>query len=258
MSDIRAQDEMALASVKAIYDAAEQAQADAARAQTAADTAQESADEAKESADSATTSALAARYNLSEVEKVVDAINWISQHGEYELTADTEVVEGKWYYELQSGSYVQVNPQEGADPHALGLYELSDVDTSISNYVASHISLDNNGLVIQTDGVRSKVRISGNGVQLTNEAGKAIATFSETVTLGDSQGMHVTLSAGDSSATPVVLPELGFWQGTTKVAYINSNTLYIKQARIEEILRIGKFVWKVQSANRISLVYAPS
>lgn len=199
-----------------------------------------------------------AQYSLSEIEQVVDVLNWISAHGSYVLTTDTEVQPGKWYFELINGEYVNVTPPDGSDPSALGLYVLDNVDSSISNYVSSHVSLDANGLVIQTDGVQSKVRISGSGVQLTNEQGNAIATFSSTITLGQASGMHVTLSPGDSTQTPPVLPELGFWQGSTKVAYINSETLHITKAEIESQLRIGQFLWKVQSANRVSLVYSPT
>lgn len=246
----------ALSDAEKAHIAADVAWKEAERAHEAADQAENYAEIAHTQAEDATTAASGAQYSLSEVERVVDVLNWIAEHGDYAVTDDTEVVVGKFYFELVDGSYVNVTPDEDADPHALGLYELVSVDESISNYVASHVSLDDDGLVIQTDGVKTKVRISGAGVLLTNEIGNTIATFSESIILGDITGMHVTLSPGDDSQTPAVLPELGFWQGTEKVAYINSETLFIEQARINKTLYIGKFMWRVQG-DRISLVYAP-
>lgn len=256
---------------------------DAVRAKTAADAAEESASEAASAATTASSMANTAQYNLSEIERVVDAVNWIAQHGVYVITEDREVVGGKFYFSFESASlttdttvdrtkayytlsngvytYVENPTQEGlvnyyivifmnvsvsGDP--TGLYELKDVSSSISNYVASHISLDANGLVIQTDGVDSKVRISGGGVLLTNEQGNVIATFSSTVTLGDTSGAHVTLSPNNG---------LEFWNGMDRVAYVNSETLMITQAEITNSLRIGKFEWRTQGTNRISLVYVP-
>ena len=60
MPDIKAQNEKALASVKSIYDAAEQAKSDASRAKDAADDAVDAAELADEKAGEAKISALAA------------------------------------------------------------------------------------------------------------------------------------------------------------------------------------------------------
>lgn len=195
--------------------------------------------------------------------------NKIDEH--YELSTDTQVEEGTTYYSKSGDEYTQVTPASGANPMSEGwyelipdkytviteyipnpqlleLYELKDVDASISNYVSSHVSLDNDGLVIQTDNIESKVRISGDGVILTNEVGETIAVFSEQITLGDLDGIHVTLSATNG---------LEFWNGGTKVAYVNSSTMMITKAEITNTLRIGAFEWKTQGDTRISLVYAP-
>lgn len=309
------------------------------------------AGEAADSARAAAGSANAAQYGLSEVEKVLDVVNWIAEHGSYEIAEETTVIDGRFYFEYDSStdSYKQTTPlcnpsvqnyyelatgtfsltedeeifankyyykregeeapytyrvatqinvspiEEGwyelsddtyeasldtsadtdklyfnyesgeyipiaepsANPHLLGLYVIGDVSEGISHYVSSHVSLDGGGLVIQTDGVSSKVRIDGEGVKLTNEQGSTIATFAESVTLGDRLGMHVILSPGDETTTPKTLPELGFYQGSTRVAYINTKTLHITQARVTTELRIGQFVWQVRDTNRISLTYDP-
>ena len=273
---------------------------DANRARIAADIAESSAEEAASSAVAASNMANAAQYNLSEIEKVVDVVNWISSHGTYVLTTDDTVIEGKFYYSLQNVepvtdtkvdktkayyirtgtgtdqdpyvyifvddpieeylstyfllTFISITPAAEDNPSELYLYELDDVSSSISNYVASHLSLDNEGLVIKTDGVSTSVRITAGGVILRNENGINIAKFSESVILGDENGVHVTLSPGDLNNPP----ELGFYEGPDKkVAYINSDTLKITKAEIETLLRIGEFEWKIQDANRISLVYSP-
>lgn len=259
--EVKAQNSLSMTSIKAIKDASDEANTlldgmrqSAVEAGTTLNGIYADAEEAMASATSAQNSANTAQYALSEIEQVVDAVNWISQHGEYKPTQDTVAIQGKYYFEKQGeDTFIAVTPAEGDDPHALGLYELDNLDASISNYVASHIMLDNNGLVIQTDNINSKVRISGEGVKLTNENGKVIATFSEAVTLGDANGIHIKLSAVNG---------LEFWNGaetdaSNRVAYINSETLKITKAEIETTLRIGQFVWKVQDANRISLVYVP-
>lgn len=258
--EVKAQNSLSMTSIKAIKDASDEANTlldgmrqSAVEAGTTLNGIYADAEEAMASATSAQNSANTAQYALSEIEQVVDAVNWISQHGTYVLTQDTEPIQGKYYFEYDNGAYISVTPSEGDDPHALSLYELDSLDASISNYVASHIMLDNNGLVIQTDNINSKVRISGEGVKLTNENGKVIATFSEAVTLGDANGIHIKLSAVNG---------LEFWNGaetdaSNRVAYINSETLKITKAEIETTLRIGQFVWKVQDANRVSLVYVP-
>lgn len=241
------------------YSRANTASAGAAKAKVVADEAKDSANVANEaakdanaSASDASASAGATQYNLDEVKKLVDFENWINQHCTCILTTDTEVVGGKFYFTLEGGEYVSVTPDEDANPSSLGLYELSDIDASITGFVDTHLVIEDNGdLTVQTDGIKTKLKLSGSGLQLINEYGNIVSTFSDTITLGDTDGMHLTLSPGDD----INPPELGFWQGATEVAYINANTLYIKQARIEETLRIGQFTWKVQSANRISLVY---
>lgn len=319
-----------------------------------AESAEKSAIEANENAKDAASNAYASQTSLSEIERVVDALSWISQHGVFDLTDDTTALPGKFYftdnegkydeitpvcnpsiqgyyqlatqtwtlssdttvnegkvYYIRSGSGTQADPyvyspennptgnphQNGyyeltsatytlssdttavagklyftrrgsgtsgdpyiysyvepeADPHALGLYELTDIDASITNYIATHVALVDDALIIQTDGTGSKIRLSGNGIELRNDSNKTIATYSDDITLGEAEGAHIVLSPGDQESPP----ELAFWQGDVKVAYVNSDTLGIDQARIDNTLRIGQFLWKVQGENRVSLVYSP-
>ena len=199
--------------------------------------------------DSSQNAANEANQSYSELEKVIGVFSWISDHGEYTRTQDTSVVAGKYYFALISGKYTYVIPNDDVDPSSLGYYELVSADATLADYLSSHLVTIDNGLEIVTSGIDSKVQITSGGVYLINDSGYPIAVFSEVITLGDNNGLHVTLSANP--------PELAFWDGETKVAYVNSETLFIKSAEITDQFRIGKFVWKTQGINRISLVYAP-
>ena len=261
-----------------------------------ANTAAEQARNANDSAAAANSSAESATYHLSEVEKVVDVLNWISQHGKYDVTNDDTVTEGKWYfkqvfsltgdteivpnkdyYKLIDGQYIISTPvsnphEEGfyeldgyvvdspiSNPHDEGFYELSSVDTAVTNYVTTHLYLiDGEGLYVRMDEDQgAQLKITGTGIYLLAPNGEVIAQYSDTVILGDSDGSHIELD-----------PEygLGFYQTTkevdqqdkptNRVAYIQSDRLFIQSATLTNNLQIGNFRWVVLD-HRISLKYNP-
>lgn len=267
--DAQAMASAAVSSAEAAAAAAREADTAASAADTAAQNAQAAAESASAdataamaNATTAAVSANAALGQLSEVEKVVDVLNWASKHGQYDLTADTEVIQGKYYF-TRSGSGTASDPyvytvvaEPQSDPNAAGYYELTSVDEAISNYVSTHLALTADGLFLQTDGSGTKIQIAANAIYLYDENGAIIATYSDDITLGNALDTHITLSTAHG---------LGFYQGAedpndpsvNRVAYIDQNKLYITQAEITTSLRIGSFVWKVQSADRVSLVYSP-
>ena len=188
---------------------------------------------------------------LGEIEKVVQTLSWIREHGEYSLTTDTEVQSGKWYFEYNasSNSYELANPNPDANPSSLGLYELTSVDESVSNYLSTHLALSSDALWVQMDESAYRLKVSANGIYLCNEIGDYIAQYTTSVILGNQTGAHIELDPQTG---------LGFYENATnRVAYIDSNKLFITNAEITENLRIGKFLWKLQGANRISFVYSP-
>lgn len=70
-----------------------------------------------------------------------------------------------------------------------------------------------------------------------------------TLTIGqDNNNVQVKLSSD----------ELGFWQGKAKVAYLDSAKLYITNSQITNELRIGRYLFKPQTNNHMSLVYSAS
>lgn len=267
----RASAESAKQSAQIAQQSAETAQAsanqaiqDAQTAQQSAKSAQQSADDAQNSAVSANASANSALNQLSEVEKVLDVLNWASEHGEYALTEDITVEAGKYYFEpiaptseeaysalldesdvelanedseiifaFEAYMYAVVFPSGDENPQEMGWYELAGIDEALSNYVSSHLALTESGLWLQTDGVDSKVLLSASdGLVLYGSLGQPLAKYGESAIIGDETGFHIEISD----------QEIGFYQVQQKIAYINGNRLYITQSVVLDQMDIGEKV----------------
>lgn len=208
---------------------------------------------ANEAAQEANGFATTALNSLSEVEKVVDVLGWISQHGQYTLTEDNDVVPGKYYFALSGTTYSVVNNPSG-DPNAQGWYELTNVDTAISNYVASHLALDSSGLWLQTDNVSSKLLLSSTDGLVIYGANGPLAKYGTDAVIGNENGFHITIDG----------TEIGFYQVAQKVAYINGNKLYITQSVVLQQMDVGtpvadgglgQWSWKVHEVNGANNLY---
>ena len=278
MPDIKAQNETALASVKAIYDAADEANtlldgmqtaatqagttlngiyATAVQAEQSASDAQADADQAKASAENAQASAIQAHTQLSFVEDIVGVLDLVSKNGTYELTSDTEVQSNKWYFTREGTSpnytYSVVNNPTG-DPNAQGWYELTGIDQAIQNYVSSHLVLTSNGLSLRTDGSNYRLDLTTTGMNIIGANGQTLASYGTSTVVGDASGFHVQIDSG----------ELGFYQGSNRVAYINGNRLYITQSVVLQQMDVGTQVsdgglgqwsWKVHEVNDRNNLY---
>lgn len=243
MSDIKAQNQTALASVKAIYDAAEEANTLLDGMQTAAEQAGTTltqiyadAENAQESADVARTSASNALNQLSVVESVVGVLDLLSKHGTYTQITDTEAVaeSGKWYF-TRSGSGTTADPYTYAvvdvpvGESVTGYYELTDIDQAVTNYVSSHLALTDDGLSLQQDGSDYRILISTDGLKIIGANGATVASYGTETTIGSATGFNVKITG----------TELGFYQGTQRVAYINNNQLYITQSVVLQQMDLG-------------------
>lgn len=238
---------------QAAQNSASQAADQATASAQAAQSAQTSADQAESQAMAAAGSANAALMQLGVVEDVLGTLSWISQHGTYTQTSDTEVVEGKFYF-IQNGSEYQVVTNPTGDPNAQGWYELSGVDEAVSSYVASHLSLTDAGLYVQADGIASKLLLSSGGVTIFGPNGNPIAEYGTTAKIGDPNGFHIELNP----------TELGFYQGQLKVAYVSNNQLYITQSVVLERMDLGtpvsqgglgQWSWKVHEVDGMNNLY---
>lgn len=181
---------------------AQSAASDAADAsRDAASAASDAADAARDAA-SANDSAQSALTGLGIVEEVVDVLNWISEHGQYGLTTDTEVVKGKYYF-TRSGSGTSADPyvysvvvNPTGDPSTQGWYELVSVDEAISNYVSTHLALTSAGLYVTSDQTYGwRVLIKSTGVDILDSQGTVVGSYGATTTVGVATAENVHISS---------------------------------------------------------------
>lgn len=209
---------------------------------------------------------------------------------DYILTQDTVVITGKTYYTRSGTSpnytYSAVETPVDADiatyyeytnsPALHGFYELTDVDSSIQNYVSSHLALVGNSIYLQNGNTRVEVSTT-EGLTLRNASGAVIANYGKNTTLGNLSTYGIKIGEGpeyvktkdisiDSTKTyytrsgtspnytytqvenPVVADiatyyerpyEIGFYQGGKRVAYINGDKLYITQSVVLQQMDVG-------------------
>lgn len=227
-------------------EAASSAQADANTARTAADSAQRDATSAYSSASNALD-------QLSVVESVVGVLDLLSKHGTYtEITyTGAEAEEGKWYF-TRSGSgttadpYVYSTVNVNVGDSVVGYYELTDIDQAVTNYVSSHLALTDDGLYLQQDGSPYRILINTNGLSIIGANGVTVASYGTDTVIGDQKKFHVKITG----------TELGFYQGSQRVAYINNNQLYITQSVVLQQMDLGtpvsngglgQWSWKVHA-----------
>lgn len=177
----------AVASASIAFKAASRAVEDAARASDAAYQAQESANEANTAATTANTAANNALTQLSTVEDVVGVLNWMSEHGTYVLTEDTELISGKLYF-IRTGDGTDEDPyayrlvtEPEEDPATAGYYELTSIDETVSNYIKSHLALTDDGLWVVKDHEGYKLLLSNAGAKVYDPNGALVSTFGESI-----------------------------------------------------------------------------
>ena len=226
-TEIRAQNSLALTSVKAIKDATDQSTELLSQMQQAAEDAgttlngiYQDAEQAKTGAESATNSANIALAQLGFVEDIVGVLDLVAKNGVYELTEDTEVVPDKWYF-TRSGTdpdyvYAVVNNPTG-DPSTQGWYELTGISDSIQNYVSSHLALVGDTLALKTEGSPYRLELTTNGMRIVGLDGKALAEYGTSTIIGDRSNFHVRIDGN----------EIGFYNNDTRLAYVNGSELYV-------------------------------
>ena len=109
----------------------------ASDAAASAGTASQSAQQAQAEADKARRNANSALAQLSVVEDVVGTLTWLSEHGEFEATQDTEVDPDKRYYE---GIYDYLKTEDTAVISGKTYYTRSGEGTEQSPYVYTEVS----------------------------------------------------------------------------------------------------------------------
>ena len=218
-------------------------------AAAAAATAQASADSAYQQASTANSYANSALDQLNIVQDVVGVLDLLSTNATYQLTADTEIVPGKWYFTRSGTSpdyvYTVVQYPDVAD---IGTYyEMVSIDSAVQNYVTSKLTVTSQGLWVQEPTMQTKILLSAtDGVVLYGPNGTIIGKYGSTAQIGDSAGFHIEMDG----------TELGFYQASRKVAYISNNQLYITQSVVLQQMDLGIMVadgglgqwsWKVHA-----------
>lgn len=229
--------------------AAGNAQTAANNAANAAATAQASADAAYTQASTANAYANSALDQLNIVQDVVGVLDLLSTNATYQLTADTEIEPGKWYFTRSGTSpdYVYTVVQY-PDVSDIGTYyEMVSIDAAVQNYVTSKLTVTSQGLWIQEPTMQTKILLSAtDGVVLYGPSGTVIGKYGSTAQIGDAAGFHIEMDG----------TELGFYQASRKVAYISNNQLYITQSVVLQQMDLGIMVadgglgqwsWKVHA-----------
>ena len=180
----------AQASADSAARAADKAWAKAGEAEEAADQAKISAGEAKESAATANRAANGALTQLSVVENVVGTLSWISEHGTYAASEDTEVIPGKHYFRKEGDHYnIIVNPS--GDPSSEGYFELSGIDEAVTNYVSTHLALTDAGLWVVNDNRSYKILLASDGMKVYDAEGNLVATFGESISFSSTRPQYI-------------------------------------------------------------------
>lgn len=238
-TEVKAQNQLALASVKAIYDAADEANTLLDGMQQAATAAGTTLDGIYQDAEAAKTAADTSVTNLSQIQQVLEVARWIATHGTYvkattfnpnatyyTVTAtvvanpsDTDVDSSGVliYYELTGGVYVRTadtsvdsqktyynvvgTPVASPDAEHISDYYTLSVTEAMSNYIQSHLVLTNDGLYVMADDSEWKVLITDDGMYIVDPNNQVIAEYNhEGLEVKTEEGTSIyKLSAGESS-----------------------------------------------------------
>jgi hypothetical protein len=221
---------------------------DAKRAQEAADSAERSASDAQRSANSASEYASRALGDLSTVQSVSETLSWITQHGTMTQTTDTELDPSHVYFVRdENGDYVVGNVHYSivAEPKETDLssYYVLAIDESLSNYVATHLALTDEGLWILNDENGWRLLVAGDGVSIIDSQGRMVAQYKNTITLGTNDGNQLNL-------TP---DAIAFTIAGQTIAYIAQDKLMATNAELSGALFVGDYYVRQKSNGKLAV-----
>lgn len=208
------------------------ATAAATAASNAAGAAQASADAASIQASAAGIYANSALEQIGIIQDVVGVLDLLSTNANYQLTTDTEVQPGKWYFTRSGTSpdYVYTVVTNPVDADLGTYYEITSIDQAVESYVTSRLAVTSDGLWIQDPGMATKILLSStDGVVLYGPNGSIIGKYGSTAQVGDAAGFHIEIDGS----------ELAFYQADRKVAYISNQQLYITQSVVLQQMDLG-------------------
>jgi len=202
----------AASSASAAASSASTAQAQASAATTEANEAKQQSQRAEASAKQANLYSNAALDQLGVVQDVAGVLSWASEHGSFEHTSDTSVVEGKVYFTYDGTDYAPVVDPQAAD--LASYYELT-VNEAMNDFIMAHLAVTNRGLWVLPSGIGSasdeqhaagyKMLLASDGVRVYDGSGALVSTFGESVTFSATRGQHI----GSEDAYIVFAPASG-------------------------------------------------
>ena len=123
---------------------------------------------------------------LALAQNVIGTLAWITAHST--VTNDTTPVSGKAYYiKNQDGTFTLVTDTTGKNPHTEGWYEM---DEAITNYIAAHLAMTNDGLVVTKDNSKWKVLVKNNGIDIidsTSGLNRVVASYGSGISFDSSR-----------------------------------------------------------------------
>lgn len=208
------------------------ATAAATAASNAAGAAQASADAAALQASTAGIYANSALDQIGIIQNVVGVLDLLSTNANYQLTGDTTVQPGKWYFTRSGTSpdYVYTVVTNPVDADLGTYYEITSIDQAVESYVTSRLAVTSDGLWIQDPNMATKILLSStDGVVLYGPNGTIIGKYGATAQIGDAASFHIEMDGS----------ELAFYQADRKVAYISNQQLYITQSVVLQQMDLG-------------------
>lgn len=161
----------------------------------------------------------------------------------YTLSTDTAVDEQKTYYSVTAVSIAEPtgNPSEN------GYYELQ-MNSALSQYVSTHLSLTDDGLSLLNDDSSGSMLLSTDGVTIKNAQGITVGQYGEGATIGATISQHISIVNG----------QINFWAGnendpTNLVAYVSGQELHIPRVVVVQSLQMGNWRWDATIENHLSL-----
>ena len=194
----------------------------------------------------------------------------------YELTKDTEIDPEKDYYKFEEGEYILVDnpipeelpeyferiiqdsyyePVTNPDISEISsyyerttLYYELNLDSSIQNYINSHLSLVDEGLYVVADDIKYRLLLAADGMRVIDPEGKLVGLHGDTIQLGSTDGIYF-------SATNTML---AFRTLDQAIAYFGLNSdgiweMHIDTAYVDDMMRYGDYAFIKRANGNMSL-----
>ena len=224
----------------------------ASNAATSAYNAADSAAHAAQDAQQANQYSNAALDQLGVVQDVIGVLTWASEHGSFELTQDSEIVDGKVYftYDSTSGDYTPVVVPQAS---ALSTYYELTVDEAMESFIMSHLAVTSRGLWVLPNGINSgsvtpaqgetladararlgsnyKVLLANDGMYVYDGAGVLVAQYKgDGISYAEGRPFHI----GNNDAYILYEPPSGLTPG--KITIGGSNVLIGSNKTLSQLI----------------------